>query len=522
MCLWFPNWPIQRQLAALPLDNRPALVLYGSGSRGQRVSACCRAARKRGVIVGMPLAEAQSLWPAASPLLRFEPEDQTGDREGLRELAHWCGQFSPKVAIGDGAGEASDCLLLDATGCDYCFGGEEGLAGLAVTALQQHGYWASAAIADTIGAAWGVAHYGKPRPGQSAVGARLSIIPPREHAHALRFLPVEALRLHPGAVEVLHQLKIFRVGQLLELPRAELPSRFGAEMLAGIDRALGVIPETLVFEQLVETLSASWDFEDPIADGRILFQTFDYLLDWLLPKIPEHQGVQQMFCSLKLIHHDPVCFPVERLHPTRSKQALLELLQLQIERLQLPAEVSAVTLQASSIQPLEFRQNELFGGAGWTDKMEVAGFLERLTSKLGERVVLRPKLEPDAQPELACRYEPWLTRGRVAPLRGEPLQPPSDGGDLESSKLTRPIFLRKPTAIAVPAVCPCGTPEQFIWNGQSHRVQHCWGPERIETGWWRNEDVRRDYYIVETTVGERFWLFRNLQTQSWFLHGVFA
>ena len=45
-----------------------------------------------------------------------------------------------------------------------------------------------------------------------------------------------------------------------------------------------------------------------------------------------------------------------------------------------------------------------------------------------------------------------------------------------------------------------------------------WGPERIETGWWRRERAVRDYYRVETTEGRRFWLFRRRRDGRWFLH----
>jgi protein ImuB len=48
-----------------------------------------------------------------------------------------------------------------------------------------------------------------------------------------------------------------------------------------------------------------------------------------------------------------------------------------------------------------------------------------------------------------------------------------------------------------------------------------WGPERITTGWWRGEHIRRDYFQVETDVGERLWLFRDLVTGRWFLHAAF-
>ena len=33
------------------------------------------------------------------------------------------------------------------------------------------------------------------------------------------------------------------------------------------------------------------------------------------------------------------------------------------------------------------------------------------------------------------------------------------------------------------------------------------GPERIESGWWDCDDLQRDYYIVETSRGQRAWAF---------------
>jgi protein ImuB len=61
----------------------------------------------------------------------------------------------------------------------------------------------------------------------------------------------------------------------------------------------------------------------------------------------------------------------------------------------------------------------------------------------------------------------------------------------------------------------------FTWQGKQHRVQRYWGPERIETAWWRGESVRRDYYRVEIPTGQRYWLFRELRTWKWFLQGTF-
>ena len=73
------------------------------------------------------------------------------------------------------------------------------------------------------------------------------------------------------------------------------------------------------------------------------------------------------------------------------------------------------------------------------------------------------------------------------------------------------------------SLAPGGQPAWFSWQGGRRRVARHWGPERIETGWWRRGLVRRDYYRVETTDGSRFWLFRQGLIEDgggWWLHGV--
>jgi len=49
------------------------------------------------------------------------------------------------------------------------------------------------------------------------------------------------------------------------------------------------------------------------------------------------------------------------------------------------------------------------------------------------------------------------------------------------------------------------------------------GPERIESGWWDDHDKRRDYYVIETDMGQRGWAFVPAGTNAnWTLHGWFA
>ena len=49
------------------------------------------------------------------------------------------------------------------------------------------------------------------------------------------------------------------------------------------------------------------------------------------------------------------------------------------------------------------------------------------------------------------------------------------------------------------------------------------GPERLESGWWDGDDARRDYYVLETSQGQRAWAFAPPGEQGgWMLHGWFA
>jgi len=49
------------------------------------------------------------------------------------------------------------------------------------------------------------------------------------------------------------------------------------------------------------------------------------------------------------------------------------------------------------------------------------------------------------------------------------------------------------------------------------------GPERIETGWWDDFDVKRDYFVARDGSGAKLWLFRQRTgRKDWFLHGIFS
>src|SRR5262249_24557656 len=147
------------------------------------------------------------------------------DAQTLEHLAFWAQRFSPIVRS-----EPPDTILLNVSGCERLFRGEHNIVGQAVAGLPEQRIRARAAIADTVGAAWALARAGS----EAAV-----VAPPGQALPMLAGLPPAALRLEPKVAEMLIAVGIRTIGDLLMLPTASLPSRFGEGLVLRIRQMLG-------------------------------------------------------------------------------------------------------------------------------------------------------------------------------------------------------------------------------------------------------------------------------------------
>jgi len=493
---------------------------------------------RQGVVPGLPLAEARALLERGSSrearcVPHFEQHDPAADLDQLRELAASCQRYSPLVGLEEDPEPQS--LLFDVTGCAHLFGGEEKLARQIVRDFGKSGLVACMALADTVGAAWGVAHFEKHflQAAARITGAVSEllpvVVPPGRQQAALHPLPIAALRLPAAVVETLQELDLGTIGRLRALPRDTLAPRFGAGVARRFDQAGGFIPEVIVPVRPAEPVSAEWSFSEPVSDRHALAAILRILLDQLATVlVARQQGIQRLECRLLCTGRRSIDLVVGSLRPQAAAAHLEELLNLRLERTALPGEVLRIQMQATSLGPIEFHQESLFEEIEKTGQhdaeRELATLLDRLSHRLGTRRVLKARLVPDPQPECASRWEPVLQAGEKPPARkaaaiakdsaaGQP-------GNLPAA--ARPLWLSpQPEPIAVVSLVPDGPPIRFSWDGHDQVVRHFWGPERIETGWWRGPQVGRDYYRVETATGQRFWLFRRQNEGTWFLHGVF-
>ncbi|MHB8898420.1 MAG: Y-family DNA polymerase [Thermoguttaceae bacterium] len=567
LSIWLPDWPLLRQTldrseqfdgAGTQPYRQQAIVLHQMVRGSKRVAACSAKARSLGITVGMPFSEAAALLGGVSPVSRGPggpgqgcqaatsrrgvlvawPHDPFADREALERLALWCHRYSPLVGLEDGS--EPDGLLLDVTGVARFFGGEEALARQILARFARRNIVIRLGLAATVGAAWAAARYGPygmpvPGPGGNRPGreAHLSpagaagfqailagdgssavIVAPEQGGEFLAALPLAALRLPLEVLDLLGQLGLQSVSELQALPRADFNTRFGPELLRRWDQAAGRLEEPIRALPLPQKFEAEQFFEHPVSDRA----TLEVVVRQLVERVAQMaamagRGALRAEVSFDCKSCGKACFEVGLFHPSASADHLFGLVQMRLERCQLPGPVEMAGVRITATAALERRQAELFeSGVASEPAGQLAKLIDRLASRLGRDRIVGVGLLAEAQPEKAYRYRSLVgvRRSSCRRLPARDLPP-------------RPLqLLPRPRRLKAVAIVPDGPPLQFLMPAGQQCVNRAWGPERIQTGWWRGEPVHRDYYRVETPSGSRYWLFRRCSDGKWFLHGVFV
>ncbi len=388
----------------------------------------------------MPLAEAKSLVPS----LVVERHDGAGDCEELRRLAAACEQFSPCVALEEG--DEPESLLLDISNLTHLLGNEAELAAKVERFFTAEHYRVQIAVADTVGLAWAMAHYGSNCKLQN-VNCKVQIA---------ESLPVEALRIASDTFDLLHQLGIETIGQLLLLPRASLASRFGSQLLRRLDQWTGAAPEVLVPHRSPAALEVGCSLEHATSDRTVLVHVLAELTEQLARHLAARdQGAVLLVGELKYTGGESLLLRVGLVQPTACARQLMELVDLHLETVVLADEVAHVEIRAAVVGRLGERQGELFADRWPTDPHQLAVLVNRLSSRLGYGQVVRPQLGGSPVPERAVRYVPVVKQG--AGSGGQGVRGNS------SLAAPRPLLLYPdPQPIEILSVAP-GGPPQFIW-----------------------------------------------------------
>lgn len=501
--------------ATLPLRGRDeALAVTGKRGNAELLVAVDERAEQLGLYAGLALAQARAMHPS----LETVPEDAEADAQLLETIADGCLRYTPLVAC-----DAPDGLLLDISGCAHLHGGENALVAALGDRLEAAGFAYRLAIAGSIGAAWAAAHFGDP--GSYAGGEERALLAP---------LPLAALRLSSDTVAALARVGLKRVGDIVDLPRAPLTARFGAELIRQLDRALGREHEPLNPRLPVAPYVAEQRFAEPIAREEDVLAIVERLARRLKFAL-ERRGDGARRLELTLFRTDGALRRIAAgtSRPLREPQEIRALFE---ERLAALADAldpgfgfDMARLSAMVAEPCPPEQTGL---GGLADEAEIDRLVDRLSARLGAQRVRRPIAQDSHIPELAAAGVPAQMKN---------IEPGWDAFRryrAEAELAPRPLrLLTRPEPIEAMAEVPDGPPLRFRWRRALHEVIAAEGPERIEGAWWSEQGgPARDYFRVEDRSGLRFWLFRaglyrdwmredgaqGAAAPSWFMHGMCA
>lgn len=477
LAAYLPAFILDLQGRATPTAI-PLAVVEGGGGR-EALTACNEAAGVRGVCPGMSRDTAHAL----APELQVVSRDEAAEAAALRNLAAWAGQFSDVVSIEPGQG-----LILESGRSLRLFGGGRRLGRLVRQGLATLGFEAWVALAPTARGSWWLAS--RLRGSCIADGETLG--------RRMAGLPLTVMALSPRALADLQALGLSTVGDLEALPRDGLARRVGAGVLRQLDEALGRRAEVRRPHVPPPRFHGHLDLPAPVLDQQaLLFPLRRLLLELSGMLRGQGAGVSRFRVGLDHGGGRATSVDVGLAVADDDGERFLELLRHRLERRELPAPVERVTVDAAGLRPMTPITGDLFDAARTRDERREGVLLDRLAARLGDAAVCGLAPVSDHRPERAWRVVPAAPGRRdVSEVLAHPPRPR--------------WLLTAPRPVAPPGEGPAA-------------LRLLRGPERIEGGWWDDDDVNRDYYVAEDRDGRRLWLFRERRPpHGWYVHGLFG
>ncbi len=503
VCVSLPEFQTERIVAIGQAPANASFAVIAKGKGGNRLIAANGIARAWGIRAGMLLTEASAIEPRLLAYRQSEEEEAAA----LKRLAIGARRYGPWTGV-----NAPDGFWLDITGGAHLFGGEAPLLLTMQKGLARAGFSGRLAAAGTHAAAWAGARFAR--------GSR-TVVATGDEERACAAFSVRALDLGTKDIALLERFGLNTLGHLFSLPRETLRARFGAFILARLDRLLGREGESrspLAYEpQYQERLA----FVEPITGIEAVLTALRLLIAQIAKHLLSDAKCARVFTLVLLDTlgggaEIAVKLSRSSADPKHVEGVFRERFSALESHFPEHLGFDAAFLEAKAVERTSPEQG-FFVSSNAPDTRDVAAFVDRLCARLGPDAVTKFAFKESHIPENASVPVPILAK--VAPIASRKQNP-------------RPLLiLPNPEPVTAIAELPDYPPRRLTWRRVNYRVTRAEGPERIETEWWIPSERPgncRDYYKLEEEGGRRFWVYREGSygdpdsPPRWFLHGLFA
>lgn len=330
-----PNFFAQAAALEHPELRKRAFAVFDGQAPREFVFAINKAARMRGVEVGMSRLQAES---CDVTMIRRDLECEEKVLGRLHEIA--C-RFSPRVEL---VAERPGTYALDIRGMNTIFGDATQLAAKLRQSVMAAGFLANVAAAGNFHVAACLAW------GRTGV----SVVPPGCDAEAIGALPLSVLPLDPEHAETFKAWGICTCGQLAALAETDLISRLGQVGKRLHALACGTLPHLMMpLEVSFESgLTERMELDCPVDDLERLLFVLSRMTTALLERArAKARAIASMHVVLLLDGHTQHERIVRPALPLQDTPTLLKLMQLDLEAHPPSAAIVAVELRAQSAPP---------------------------------------------------------------------------------------------------------------------------------------------------------------------------
>ena len=375
-------------------------------------------------------------------------------------------------------------------------------------------------------------------------------------------LPINLLPLNSDVQHMLETLGIKTLGDFASLPPPSVGRRWNAEGIDFQSLAQGEGPTLLQSFTPKQAIIESIDLEHEIQEIEALAFSLRPLADRACDRL-QGRSMAASRALLRLKGRGEACteFPLDPARPTADGRSLFELLRAVVQDQRLDHTVCELELTITQESDPEIEELDLFshGALDHHDRPSpesVDVVIARLESMFGKDSVNSAQLTESHRPERAFQLTPFAPprthtntrstkrankRSRATRLRAanqqEALPLVMNGTSGALRLLDPPAF--QPRAFQAGAsqlgaaqagVSQAGasqlgassrTLDSITIEGIQSPVVATFGPTKVNTEWWSNTPVSREYYEVETEDGGRYWVFRKDEDGQYYLHGIF-
>jgi len=495
-CIFVADFSLAAIVRANPaLEGKP-FALSESLAAHTELTAASPSARANEIRPRMTIAQARAIFPALI-VLSGSPAAERSAADALINVAE---SVSPVVEPGE-----PGCVWLDLAGMVRIYGSEAELASEIVRRVRRVGMEAAVGITANREIARLAARCG---------GIR--IIEPGMEREFLDWLPLDALNL--GASDnggdlaaTLARWGLKRLGDLGRLDPQAVGSRLGRQGIELVRLAHGGgDSRPLATRSHDETFIEASDLDYGIEALEPLGFVMRGMLDRLVARLAMRGFVAgDMTLTLKLDNHRRDDRRIAVAAATNEAKSLLALLMLNLEASPSVAAIEGVTIAIEPRVPRPAQADMFAAPAPAPDRLQTT--LARLATLCGPDHVGTLRPENSHRPE-AVRLDPFNPpRAPSAPLNGR-----------DTKNVAQLVIRAIRPAAEIEVMCSRGMPEFVRGANLGGRVVSFAGPWRRDGEWWCGASgFARDYYELALDDGGVYRIFRDLNSERWYVDGMY-